>query len=61
MALREGTYPPNPRYSLRVVVGYACACEEGGMAMGLARDLCERFLGFMARSIRSKPSDQPLI
>ncbi len=33
--------------------------EEGGMAMGLARDLRERFLGFMARSIRSKPSEQP--
>ena len=21
------TYPPSPRYSLRFVVGYACACE----------------------------------
>ena len=34
-----GTYPPGPRYSLRFVVGYACACEEGGNG----ERLCEGF------------------
>ena len=33
-----GTYPPNPRYSLRVVVGSACAYEEGA---GDAKDTAE--------------------
>ena len=28
-----------PGYSLRSIIGYACACEEGGMAMGIARGL----------------------
>jgi len=36
-SLLIGTYPPNPRYSLRFVVGYACACEEGGTVSGFAR------------------------
>ena len=86
MAVRYSDLSPNPRYSLRFVVGYACACEEEGncerfceggvrdflsrpigtyppnppscMARGFVRDLRERFLGFMACSIRSKPSKQ---
>ena len=41
-----GTYPPGPRYSLRFVVGYACACEEGGTVSGFARGLREGGLGF---------------
>ena len=36
-SLLIGTYPPNPRYALRFVVGYACACEEGGTRMGFTR------------------------
>ena len=59
MAVRYSDLSPNPRYSLRFVVGYVCACEEGGTRIGFARDLHERFLGFMACSSRSKPSEQP--
>ena len=42
-SLLIGTYPPNPRYSLRFVVGYACACEEGGTVSGFARGLMRDF------------------
>ena len=45
-----GTYPPSPRYSLRFVVGYACACEEGGNAdrfcEGLREELREEWAVF---------------
>ena len=42
-----GTYPLTPLFA-PLIVGYACACEEGGMARGFARGWCERFSGFMA-------------
>ena len=45
MALREGTYPPAPLFA-SLIVGYACAYEERGMASGFARDLRERVFGF---------------
>ena len=51
-----GTYPLTPLLA-SLVVGYACACEEGGMAIDFARDLRERFWVSMARSIRAKPSE----
>ena len=38
-SLLIGTYPPNPRYSLRFVVGYACALEEGGNADGFCEGM----------------------
>ena len=37
-----GPTPLWSRYSLRFVVGYACACGEGGIAMGFARGNGER-------------------
>ena len=44
---RIGTYPLAPLLA-SLVVGYACACEEGGTVMGLARDCSRGFLGSMA-------------
>ena len=38
--------PPWPRYSLRFVVGYACACEEEGNCERFCEGLCEGGLGF---------------
>ena len=45
MGFARGTYSLAPLLA-SLVVGYACACEEGGTVMGLARDLRERFFGF---------------
>ena len=56
MAVRYSDLSPNPRYSLRFVVGYACACEEEGN--------CERFCeggvrDFLSRPIGTYPPNPP--
>ena len=51
------TYPPNPRYSLRFVVGYACAYEEGGNCERFYEGIDEGYL--IALCPRSTPSEQP--
>ena len=45
MVALMGTYPLTPLFA-SIIVGYACACEEGGTVMGLARDCSRGFFGF---------------